>query len=119
MWHAGALHFSTADTEQKAVNLRANPHVTLTTGCNHWEEGLDVVVEGDAIRISDQDTLESLASVWATRWDGRWKYLVRDGCFYQYDEHEVLPDSIFVFKVSPIKVFAFAKGHFSHTRYQF
>jgi len=119
VWHDGALHFSTADTEQKAVNLRANPHVILTTGCNHWEEGLDVVVEGDAIRITDQDMLERLASVWATTWDGRWKYLVRDGCFYHYDEHEVLPDVIFVFKVSPTKVFAFAKGHFSHTRYQF
>ena len=50
VWHDGALHFSTADTEQKAVNLRENSHVILTTGCNHWQEGLDVVVEGDAIR---------------------------------------------------------------------
>ncbi len=78
-----------------------------------------MVVEGDAIRITDQDTLERVASVWATKWDGRWKYLVRDGCFYHYDEHDVLPDAIFVFKVVPTKVFAFAKGHFSHTRHQF
>lgn len=119
VWHDGALHFSTADTEQKAVNLRGNPQVILTTGCNQWNEGLDVVVEGDAVRITDQDALERLASVWATKWDGRWKYLVRDGCFYHYDEHEVLPDAIFVFSVNPTKVFAFAKGHFSHTRHQF
>ena len=119
VWHDGALHFSTADTEQKARNLRTNPHVILLTGCNHWNEGLDVVVEGDAIRITDQDTLERLASVWAIMWDGRWTYLVRDGCFYHYDEHDVLPDAIFVFKVVPSKVFAFAKGHFSHTRHQF
>jgi nitroimidazol reductase NimA-like FMN-containing flavoprotein (pyridoxamine 5'-phosphate oxidase superfamily) len=119
VWHDGALHFSTADTEQKAINLRANPHVILTTGCNQWKEGLDVVVEGDAMRVTSQDTLERLALVWATRWDGRWKYLVREGCFYHYDEHEVLPDAIFVFKVVPTRVFAFAKGHFSHTRHQF
>ncbi len=119
VWHNGAIHFSTADTEQKAVNLRGNPHVILTTGCNHWGEGLDVVVEGDAVRITEHDTLERLASAWATKWDGRWKYLVRDGCFYHYDEHEVLPDSIFVFSVKPAKVFAFAKGHFSHTRHLF
>ena len=119
VWHDGALHFSTADTEQKARNLRATPHVILLTGCNHWNEGLDVVVEGDAIRITGQDTLERLASVWATMWDGRWTYLVRDGCFYHHDEHDVLPDAIFVFKVVPTKVFAFAKGHFSHTRHQF
>ena len=120
VWHDGAIHFSTADTEQKAINLRGNPHVILTTGCNRWNEGLDVVVEGDAIRITDDDHLKRLAEVWATRWDGRWKYLVRDGCFYHYDEHEVLPDAIFVFSVTPTKVFAFAKGDpFSHTRHQF
>jgi len=118
-WHDGTLHFSTADTEQKAVNLHGNPHVILTTGCNHWNEGLDVVVEGDAVRTTDHEMLEHLASVWATLWDGRWHYLVRDGCFYHYDEHVVLPDAIYVFSVVPTRVFAFAKGHFSHTRHQF
>jgi Pyridoxamine 5'-phosphate oxidase len=54
VWREGALHFSTADTEQKAINLRGNPHVVLTTGCNHWQEGFDVVVEGDAVRIADK-----------------------------------------------------------------
>lgn len=34
VWHDGALYFSTADTEQKARNLRAIPHVILLTGCN-------------------------------------------------------------------------------------
>jgi nitroimidazol reductase NimA-like FMN-containing flavoprotein (pyridoxamine 5'-phosphate oxidase superfamily) len=120
VWREGALHFSTADTEQKAINLRGNPHVVLTTGCNHWQEGFDVVVEGDAVRIADQEQLERLAQAWATQWDGRWQYLVRDGCFYHHDEHEVLPDTIHVFSVTPAKVFAFAKGDpFSQTRHQF
>lgn len=119
IWHDGTLHFCTADTEQKAVNLRENPQVILTTGCNHWEEGLDVVVEGEAVRTTDHDRLEQLARVWATRWDGRWQYLVRDGYFYHHDEHEVLPDAILVFSVKLTRVFAFAKGHFSHTRHQF
>ncbi len=30
VWHDGALYFSTAETEQKAINMRANPHVILT-----------------------------------------------------------------------------------------
>jgi nitroimidazol reductase NimA-like FMN-containing flavoprotein (pyridoxamine 5'-phosphate oxidase superfamily) len=120
VWHDEALHFSTADTEQKAINLMGNPHIVLTTGCNLWQEGLDVVVEGDAIRITEQDRLERLARVWATRWDGRWQYLVRDGCFYHHDEHEMLPDAILVFSVTPTRVFAFAKGDpFSHTRHRF
>jgi nitroimidazol reductase NimA-like FMN-containing flavoprotein (pyridoxamine 5'-phosphate oxidase superfamily) len=119
VWLDGAIHFSTADTEQKAVNLRGNPHVILTTGCNYWEGGLDVVVEGDSVQITDHDMLERLAKVWATKWDGRWQYLVGDGCFYHHDEHEVLPDSILVFSVTPTKILAFAKGNFSHTRHQF
>src|SRR5260370_33873813 len=39
VWHNGAIHFNAADTAQRAINLRANPHVVLTTGCNHWAEG--------------------------------------------------------------------------------
>jgi nitroimidazol reductase NimA-like FMN-containing flavoprotein (pyridoxamine 5'-phosphate oxidase superfamily) len=122
VWHDGAIHFSTSTEEQKARNLRGNPHVILTTGCNTWNKGLDVVVEGDAVRITDDSVLKRLASVWATKWDGRWKHEVRDGYFYHYDEdeHQVLPYSILVFKVLPTKIYAHAKGDpFSHTRHQF
>ena len=119
VWHDGAIHFTTADTAQKTVNLRGNPHVILTTGCNQTE-GLNVVVEGDAVRITDQDALERVASVWATKWDGSWPYQVRNGYFYLYDEDEqrVLTDSNLVFSVKPRKVFAFAIG-LNQTRYQF
>ncbi len=76
VWHDGTIHFNSADTSQKVINLRGNPHVILTTGCNRWEEGLDVVVEGEAVRITDHDRLEQLARVWATtRWeDGNFSY---------------------------------------------
>lgn len=119
VWSDDALHFSTAETEQKAFNLRDNPQVILTTGRNDWDQGLDVVVEGDAVRVTDQAALERLARVWATKWDGRWQYLVRDGYFYHHDGDDVLPDSILVFSVTPSRVYAFAKGAFSHTRHQF
>jgi nitroimidazol reductase NimA-like FMN-containing flavoprotein (pyridoxamine 5'-phosphate oxidase superfamily) len=119
VWSDDALHFCTAETEQKALNLRDNPHVILTTGCNQWDEGLDVVVEGDAVRVTDHGALERLAGVWATKWDGRWQYLVRDGYFYHHAGDDILPDSILVFSVLPSKVYAFAKGAFSHTRHQF
>ncbi len=119
VWHDGAIHFTAEDTAQKTVNLRGNPHVILTTGYNQIG-GLSVVVEGDAVQVTDQDTLERLASVWATKWDGSWPYQVRNGYFYLYDEDEqrVLADSNLVFSVKPTKVFAFAIG-LSQTRYQF
>ena len=39
VWLGGALCFCTGDTEQKAVNLAASPHVILTTGCNRGTAG--------------------------------------------------------------------------------
>ena len=98
VWHDGAIHFTATDTAQKTVNLRGNPHVILTTGCNQ-RGGLTVVVEGDAVRITDQ---------------------VRNGYFYLYDEDEqrVLTDSNLVFSVKPRKIFAFAIG-LNQTRHQF
>jgi general stress protein 26 len=115
VWVDGALHFATGETEQKAVNLRTNPHVILTTGRNDWDTGMDIVVEGDAVRVTDEDTLRRLAQAWALKWDGQWQYQVRDGSFYQPDGDQ----AVMVFAVTPAKVLAFGKGSFSHTRHRF
>ncbi len=80
VWLDDALHFSTGSDEQKAHNLAGNPRVALTTGANDWQSGLDVVVEGDAARVTDPHRLERLAAAWAQKWDGRWQYEVsQDG----------------------------------------
>ena len=114
VWLGGAIHFCTGPTEQKAVNLRGNPHVVLTTGCNGWEAGLDITVEGDAIQVTDDAVLQRLAAAWTPKWDGRWHFQVRDGRFRHEDGGEAL-----VFKVAPTKILAFGKGTFSHTRHRF
>jgi nitroimidazol reductase NimA-like FMN-containing flavoprotein (pyridoxamine 5'-phosphate oxidase superfamily) len=113
VWLDGALHFATGAAEQKAVNLRTNPHVTLTTGCDQWDHGLDVVVEGDAAQVEDEDTLKRLADAWRTKWDGRWQYEARAGGFH----HEA--GTALVFSVVPTKVLAFGKGTFTHTSHRF
>jgi nitroimidazol reductase NimA-like FMN-containing flavoprotein (pyridoxamine 5'-phosphate oxidase superfamily) len=113
VWLDDAIHFSTGADEQKAINLRGNPHVILTTGCNQWDRGLDVVVEGDAVEVTDDGTLQRLADAWRTKWDGRWEFQVRDGAFH----HDV--GTALVFSVAPSKVLAFGKGTFTHTRHRF
>jgi general stress protein 26 len=115
VWLDDALHFSTGETEQKAMNLRVNSHVVLTTGCNTWTDGLDVVVEGDAVTVTDDAVLSRLAASWAHKWDGRWKYEVRDGRFYSPGGG----GDALVFAVAPSKVLAFGKGTFTHTSYRF
>jgi hypothetical protein len=114
VWLDGAIHFCTGATEQKAVNLSRNPHVILTTGCNQWDRGLDVVVEGDAVQLTDNDWLERLAEAWATKWDGRWQYEARCGRFHHKGGGAAL-----VFSVTPTKILAFVKGTFGQTRHQF
>jgi hypothetical protein len=80
----------------------------------HWEAGLDVVIEGEAVQVADDLRLQRLAAAWATKWDGRWQYEARAGSFHHPDGGAAL-----VFSVTPTKILAFAKGRFSHTRYLF
>jgi general stress protein 26 len=111
VWLDGTSYFCTGPTEQKAHNLNANPHVVLTTGCNQWDQGLDVMVEGEARLVTDRPTLERLAAAWATKWDGSWQFEVTDGGF----QHEA--GLALVYAVEPAKVLAFGKGPYSHTRH--
>lgn len=113
VWLDGALHFATGPEEQKAVNLQGNRQVVLATGCNDWDEGIDVVVEGEAVQVTDPAQLEKLVEAWASKWDGRWKYAARDGAFHHNG------NTALVFSVRPDKVFAFAKGTFGQTRHRF
>jgi general stress protein 26 len=105
VWLDATLHFSTGYEEQKGVNLTANPHVVLTTGCNQWNTGLDVVVEGDAIRVTDDARLRQLADAWKAKWEGGWQFDVQEGCFRHPGGGLAV-----VFAVRPAKVFAHAKG---------
>jgi nitroimidazol reductase NimA-like FMN-containing flavoprotein (pyridoxamine 5'-phosphate oxidase superfamily) len=114
VWLDGALHFSTGAAEQKGVNLRANPHVVLTTGCNGWDHGLDVVVEGDAVPVTDDAMLRRLSEAWRTKWDGRWHFEPGAGHF----RHEGGDGVALVFAVEPTRVLAFGKGTFTHTRHR-
>ena len=114
VWLDDAIYFSTGDTEQKARNLGVNPHVILTTGCSTWNEGLDVVVEGDAVPVTDNALLTRLARAWAAKWDGRWQYQVKDGRFHHPHGGDAL-----VYSVTPAKVLAFGKGRFTQTSHRF
>ena len=115
VWLDDAIYFATGFGEQKAVNLRSNKNVILMTGCNEWEQGLDVVVEGEAVQVVEESVLERLAEAWAAKWDGRWHYEVNEGGF----RHGANADAVLVFSVKPTKVLAFAKGTFGQTRHRF
>ncbi|TDC91381.1 pyridoxamine 5'-phosphate oxidase family protein [Actinomadura sp. 7K507] len=112
VWLGEELHFTTGREEQKALNLSGNPRVAMITGCNRWDEGLDVVVEGVAERVTAHTDLERLAIAWAAKWDGQWQFQAIDGGFTHADGGEAL-----VFAVRASKILAFGKGTFCQTRY--
>lgn len=113
VWVAGAFAFTTRPGEQKAHNLDRNAQVAVTTGVNAWASGLDVVVEGTAVRVSDHAALERIADAYDGKYSGQWHWEVRGGEFVA-DEMRSL-----VFRVAPDKVLAFGKDPHSQTRYRF
>jgi general stress protein 26 len=123
IWLDGALHFCTGPGEQKAKNIEANPNCVLTTGANVFQSGLDVVVEGSAVRVTDEPLLRRLARMWESKLD--WPFDVVDGAFRERGSKVAGQESsagatALVFAVAPDKVLAFGKGEpFSQTRYRF
>jgi general stress protein 26 len=113
VWHDEAMHFTTGPAEQKARNLEHHVQVALTTGTNAWASGLDVVVEGTAVRVTDHDTLQALADAYEGKYGSVWHFDVGDGAF-GHGEHIAL-----VFRIEPSKVLAFAKDPHGQTRYRF
>ncbi|MGP3999661.1 pyridoxamine 5'-phosphate oxidase family protein [Streptomyces sp. 8N706] len=113
VWRNDALYFCTGPAERKAENIARNPHCTLTTGCNSLDEGLDVVVEGDAERVSDDAELRRIAEAYESKYGSDWHFDVRDGVFH-HQAGEAL-----VYEVAPSTAFGFRKGDYSQTRWRF
>jgi Pyridoxamine 5'-phosphate oxidase len=115
VWHDAALHFCTGPDERKARNLRHNPHVVLTTGTNALHHGLDLVVEGDAARVTDVSRLRALAGAWVAKYGEEWRFEVGDGVF----RHPDGAGEAWVFAVTATTAFGFGKGPYSQTRWRF
>ena len=57
LWLDGDLYFTSGPGTRKSRNLAANPACTLSVSLN----GIDLVLEGDAVRATDEATLEEMA----------------------------------------------------------
>jgi hypothetical protein len=114
VWWESALHFCTGPHERKARNLQQNPHVVLTTGTNTLHGGLDLVVEGDAVRVTDASRLRSLAEAWVDKYGEDWRFTVGDGVFL----HSGGAGEAWVFGVQAATAFGFGKGPYSQTRWR-
>lgn len=110
----GSLYFCTGPGERKAQNLAHNRHVVLTTGANTFDHGLDLTVEGDAARVTDDEVLRRISDAYEAKYGSEWHFDVADGAFRHPDRGQAL-----VFEVAPSTAHGFAKDPFSQTRWCF
>jgi general stress protein 26 len=115
-WFQGALYFCTGPEERKAKNLAQNPSCALTTGRNDLD-GLDLVVEGQAVTVDDTAERRSVADTFESKYgphfaapDGTWAGLgdvIRGG-------------DVLLYRLNPSTAFGFGKGgRYSQTRWRF
>jgi nitroimidazol reductase NimA-like FMN-containing flavoprotein (pyridoxamine 5'-phosphate oxidase superfamily) len=114
VWLDGALYFCTGDAERKAKNLAENPRVAITTGHNALSEGLDLVVEGEAVVVSDGAKVRRVAEAYVAKYGEGWRIAGLEG--------------VSTFEVTPTTAFGFGRGdaknpppggEFNQTRWRF
>jgi hypothetical protein len=65
LWHDGDLYIVSGPQTRKSRNLAVNPACTVSVGL----EGIDLVLEGEATRVTDRPTLETVAALYrGTGW---------------------------------------------------
>jgi hypothetical protein len=114
VWLDGALYFSSGPEEQKSRNLAANAHCAVTTGCNTWNDGVDIVLHGDVEIRRDLPQLRRVADAFVAKYGDDWAFeIADDGTFNG-------PGGALVYRLNPTQALGFGKGNpFSHTRWDF
>ncbi len=113
VWLDGAFYFSTGPDEQKARNMLLDSRVAVVTGRNDFARGLDVILEGEAERVRETDTVQLLAKTLNEKYDDYFGF-VAQGVHFTHDAGGVAD----LFVVTPTKAFAYGRGdNFGATRY--
>jgi hypothetical protein len=60
LWYDGDMYFTSGEGTRKSRNLAENPVATIAMNL----EGIDLVLEGDVSRVTDKETLETLAALY-------------------------------------------------------
>lgn len=114
VWLDGALYFCTGADERKAKNLAHNPQVVISTGRNALAESLDLVIEGEAVAVSEEAQRSKVADALAAKYGDGWRLPGIEG--------------VVVFAVTPTTAFGFGRGDgkgpppqggFNQTRWRF
>src|SRR4051794_3595900 len=103
-WYDGDAYFQTGPRTQKGRNVAANPACTVSASL----EGMDVVFEGEAERVTDPATLEAIAAIYR---GGGWPVQVEGDAFTApYTAPSGGPPPWHLFRVTVHTVFGVGAG---------
>ncbi len=114
VWVDGAFSFVAGATTRTRKNLAHNAHCVITVAST----GLDVVVEGEARRVSDETRLQRIADAYAVQ---GWHPTVRKSVFSADDEAlGAGPPPYDVYEVVPVTVVGLGTDEpYGATRWRF
>jgi Pyridoxamine 5'-phosphate oxidase len=102
VWSDSHFYFSSGPGTRKSRNLELNPRCVMTLAA----AGIDLVLEGEAAKVTDDARLRELADVFAS---GGWAPTVRDGAFYhEYSAPSAGPPPWYIYEFTPRTVFGVA-----------
>jgi general stress protein 26 len=74
LWVDGKFYFTSGAGTRKSRNLASNPNCVISVSLT----GIDLVMEGTAVKVTDDETLQHLAERYAAQ---GWPASVKDGAF--------------------------------------
>jgi nitroimidazol reductase NimA-like FMN-containing flavoprotein (pyridoxamine 5'-phosphate oxidase superfamily) len=102
VWVDDSMYSTSNPTARKAKNLALDSRCALTVR----SDGMDLVLEGNAVNVSDDATLQRVAAEYVSKY--QWPVTVRDGAFdAPYGAPTAGPPPYELYQISPGVVFAF------------
>ena len=99
LWDSGKAYFVSGAGTRKSRNLAHNPKCSLAMTL----KGIDLVIEGEAVEVTDEATLERLAKRYG---DQGWPARVEAGAFtYDYNAPSAWPPPWNLYEVAPVTVY--------------
>ena len=114
MWDDGKVYIVSGPETRKSRNLAENPNCAVAM----CFDGMDLVIEGTAERVTDDAMLERVAKLYA---DSGWPARVEDGAFtYDYSAPSAGPPPWYVYAITPTQAFGVASAEpHGATRWRF
>ena len=114
LWDSGKVYFVSGPGTRKSKNLAENPECSVAISL----KGIDLVIEGRAERVTDDETLHRLAKRYR---DDGWPARVEDAAFtYDYSAPSAGPPPWYLYEVKPVTVFGvLTAGQGGATRWRF